>query len=101
MNWPVPVNSRWSSSRLTGWPAPKRILPGRMFIRASLCSSRHSGVRLLAQARNDGGNVFDGIDKHSTQLPQYRFDHLAFLCAERRLWWKGIADVVALDLQAG
>src|ERR1700691_6224473 len=32
MNCPFPVSSRWSSRRLTGWPAPKRILSGRIFI---------------------------------------------------------------------
>src|SRR5215207_8672181 len=35
MNCPFPVSSLWSSKRLTGWPAPKRILPGRMFINLS------------------------------------------------------------------
>src|SRR5882724_6890641 len=35
MNCPFPVSSLWSSKRLTGWPAPKRILPGRMFISLS------------------------------------------------------------------
>src|SRR4029079_19016465 len=36
MNSPFPVSSLWSSKRLTGWPAPKRILPGRMFMSLSL-----------------------------------------------------------------
>src|SRR5215468_6204033 len=35
MNCPFPVSSRWSSKRLTGWPAPKRMLPGRIFISLS------------------------------------------------------------------
>src|SRR5215475_10025402 len=35
MNCPFPVSSLWSSKRLTGWPAPKRILPGRIFISLS------------------------------------------------------------------
>ena len=36
MNCPRPVTSRWSSRRLTLSPAPKRMLPGRMFIVAPL-----------------------------------------------------------------
>jgi len=35
MNCPFPVSNRWSSRRLTGLPAPKRRLPGRMFISLS------------------------------------------------------------------
>ena len=46
MNCPFPVSSRSSSRRLTGCPAPKRILPGRMFISLS--------VEFLGK-RNGGG----------------------------------------------
>src|ERR1700730_15566356 len=35
MNCPFPVSSLWSSKRLTGLPAPKSILPGRIFISLS------------------------------------------------------------------
>src|SRR6266436_6886083 len=47
MNCPFPVSSLWSSRRLTGWPAPKRILPGRMFISMSLESFLLDGVVLV------------------------------------------------------
>src|ERR1700747_2161340 len=72
MNCPFPVSSRWSSRRLTGWAAPERILPGRIFIDLSfrdfcwiglvltdeqgagqLHQSRHSGPAPSGASRND------------------------------------------------
>src|SRR3984885_343429 len=60
MKWPLPVSKRWSSRRLTGWPAPNRRLPGRMFI--ALFLGILSGRQCSRQARN----------RPSPYLPSFR-----------------------------
>src|SRR3954471_5314855 len=108
MNCPFPVSSLRSSKRLTGCPAPKRKLPGRMFIPLGpwgllKCGLPFSGSRQARPAADLRGGTTDSScpERLLAQLPQRRFHHFALLARERGLRRHGVADVVALDDQAG
>src|SRR6185369_10397602 len=124
MNCPFPVSSLWSSKRLTGWPAPKRILPGRMFIslsfellvglsgvlaaflpetthsiRCNKCATRRahstwSWVRFCCKASRFSAGPLP-------EIAQRGLDHLALLGRQGSLRRDGIADRVTLNVEAG
>src|SRR5262249_28808979 len=75
MKCPLPVISRWSSRRLGDLPAPKRRLPGRMFI--------------------SGCSEFLGL--WSGDMPKRASARLALVRRQRGLWRHGIADVISLE----
>src|SRR6202035_1592432 len=82
MKFPFPVSRRWSSRRLTGLPAPKRRLPGRIFISLSF--------EFLWIALQVSGHVLErGLNG------------LALIGRQRSLRRHGIADTIALDCKPG
>src|SRR6202161_4397036 len=128
MKWPLPVSSRWSSRRLTGWPAPKRRLPGRMFIALSLRFRQTANVADRQGTRQALSAVIPGRASARTRnlefinsrfrvhslrscpgmtnewlpdLAQHRFHGRTLLGRQRLLRRDGIADLIARDRQRG